>query len=310
MSVQTLAMEAMLTAAAPPLLQPWQAHINGLLLGPDTPYEWRDRLEGFDELPALRSADDSRPAAHGDYSSVDYAEARNITFTLEVAAEQGVTLDEALADLSRALVPNPSAETVSFWYRLPGLGARRAEVKVRRRRTSIDASYEAGIAVVDVQLRAPDPFLYGAQAAASTGFQTLVGGLEFDLFTNGTEDTGSLEFGQASATGRMLLTNAGTAQAWPIFEVTGPTPAAGFEIVCVNNGKRIRFDGAVPPGSTLTIDTSAGTALLDAVADRGGYLVAREWFPIPAGGECETFFSPIGEPTSATLTALYAPTYW
>mgnify|MGYP000210892974 CR=1 FL=1 len=60
----------------------------------------------------------------------------------------------------------------------------------------------------------------------------------------------------------------------------------------------------------VRVTIAVGGRTVHATTDRGGYLVAREWFPIPAGGECETFFSPIGEPTSATLTALYAPTYW
>lgn len=285
--------------------------MGGLLLGPGTPYEWMKELVGFDELPAIRSGDETRPAAHGDYTGTDYADGRTLDFSLEVAADAGVTFTDALGALNRLLVPNPGPETVPFWYLLPGHVPRRAEVKVRRRRTHIDASFEAGLAVVDVQLRAPDPLLYADHVVAGpTGYPALAGGLAFDLFTDGTTDTGFLEFGAPSSSGRLTLTNPGTANAWPVYAITGPVPDAGFELVCTTTGRRLRFVGAIATGSTLTIDSATGAVLLDQTADRGGRLTHREWFSVPAGGSCEVLFTPLGTTSAATLTATYSPPYW
>lgn len=295
-----------------PQLKDWQATLGGLLLGPGTPYEWMDELVGFDELPPIRSSDETRPAAHGDFSGTDFADGRSLEFSLEVAADAGVTFADALGALDRVLVPNPGPETVPFWYQLPGKPARRSEVKVRRRRTHIDRSYEAGLAVVDVQLRAPDPLLYGDMVIAGpTGHPALAGGLEFDLFTDGSgAATGFLEFGDTATTGRLTLSNPGTAAAWPVFAIAGPVPDTGFELVCTTTGRRLRFLGAIAADSVLTIDTSTGSALLDLVADRGGRLTIREWFSVPAGGSCEVLFTPLGPTTAATLTATYSPTFW
>lgn len=295
----------------PPLL-PWQAQLGDVVMGPGTPYEWLEDLDGFDELASIRSGDEPRPAGHGDYTGTDYADGRTLSFSLEVAADEGVGFDEALAALARVLVPNPGPDTVPFWFRLPGLGTRRADVKVRRRRTTIDRAYEAGLAVVDVQLRAPDPLLYGDTITTpAAAFPELSGGLEFDLFTDGAGTaTGYLEFGAQSSTGRLLLTNPGTADTWPVFDVAGPIPDQGFEIIRTDTGDRLRYVGALAATSTLRIDTSTGTVILDGTADRGGRLVYRDWFSVPAGAQCEILFTPLGTLTAATLVATYAPAYW
>ncbi|QIK83115.1 phage tail domain-containing protein [Sanguibacter sp. HDW7] len=303
----------LLAAVETPALDPWQAQIRGVVLGPGTAYEWEGKLDGFDETSGLRDADIDRPAGHGAFSMIDYAQPRTIAFTLEAADEPdlGVSLASALADLEVALAPSETAETVPFWYHLPMLGMRRADVKVRRRRVAVDDRYEAGVVLVDVQLTAPDPFLYGPASTATTTFAALAGGLEFDLFSDGAgEDVGYLDFGAPSVTGRMTLTNPGTAPAWPQFRIEGPTPAGGFEIICVDTGRTIRYVGAVPAGSHVEINPASGTATLDDVADRGGQLVRREWFSVPAGKSIEIYFAPIGASTPATLTAAFAPTYW
>ncbi len=303
----------LLSLAETPTLEPWQARIRGVTLGPGTAYEWDGKIEGLDETPALRDADLDRPAGHGAFVMVDYAESRKISFTVEVADDPdlGVTLPSAMSELETALVPSETASTTPFWYHLPMLGIRRADVKVRRRRVTIDDLYEAGIALVDVQLTAPDPFLYGPSTTSTTTFAALAGGLEFDLFTDGAgADLGYLDFGAPSVTGRMTLSNPGTAPAWPQFRVDGPAPVGGFEIICVSSGRTIRYTGTVPAGSHVEIDSALGTATLDDVADRGGQLTSRDWFPVPAGQSIEVFFAPLGASTPAVLTAAFAPTYW
>lgn len=158
-------------------------------------------------------------------------------------------------------------------------------------------------------LLAPDPLRYGALQSVTTGFPVMVGGLEYDLYTDGAgTDLGWLDFGEPSTTGTVELANAGTAQTWPVFEVAGPTPVGGFEIVASGSGRRHVYAGLVPAGSRLMIDDAAGVALMDGVSDR-----SLAWFepaPILPGTSQAYTFLPRGGRTDATLTASTRPAYW
>lgn len=307
-TLTTLSSAGMLSTA--PVLEPWQARLGPLLLGPGTAYEWAS-LSGLDELPSLRTSDEARPWSHGDYAGDDWAQGRAIAWELEVAAEPelGVTYDQALADLRRAMVPTVG-DLIPLWVYLPHRGAPvRWDVKVRRHRITTDMRYELGLASAEAQLYAPDPVGYGDELGTFTGFPQMVGGLEFDLFTDGATDTGFLEFGESGGTGRVVLSNDGTAESWPRFRTSGAI-AGGFEVLEVSTGRRLRFEGDVAAGSSITIDSATGAVLLDSVADRSGSLTVREWFAVPADGGTEVMFLPLGSYTSATLGVTWAPAWW
>jgi len=155
-----------------------------------------------------------------------------------------------------------------------------------------------------------DPLRYASPVTIATGFPVAGGGLHFPLFTNRSIRINALSFGARSTTGRVLLTNDGNAAAWPTYAVTGPIPSQGFEIVAVGSGKRIRFVGAVPAGSTLLIDSAAATVLLDGMSDRSGQVVALDPISIPAGAALELAFIPLGSTSSAQLSASISPGWW
>jgi hypothetical protein len=159
-----------------------------------------------------------------------------------------------------------------------------------------------------VQWRCRDPYRYGAAVTDSTQFAQDTGGLEFDLFTDGTStDVGYLDFGTpGTVDGLVTLTNTGSVDGFPVFTVTGPTPDGGFAIV--SDGRTIQFERPVQAGSALVIDTASGTALLDG-ADYSRYLTRREWWSIEPGESATAFFSPLGGATSAVLTASIRPPY-
>lgn len=156
------------------------------------------------------------------------------------------------------------------------------------------------------ELWAPDPLRYAAPVVVATGFAQMLGGLAFDLFTDGTTVTGLLEYGDPGAeTGMVDVTNAGNAPAWPVFTVTGPTPA--FDILV--EGERLRFSAALSTGQTLVIDTKAGTVLLDGV-DRRVSLTIREWRAVAKGETATVVFTPLAGPTSGQLSVSLASPFW
>lgn len=183
---------ALLTAGGPgiyepPTLAPWQASIAGLTIGPGTPYEIA-RISGLDEMPELRTSDESRPWAHGMWDGDDWADGRTIPATIEIAAEPDITYDEALAAWRRIMVPTRTDNLVPFWVNIPhraGGELLRWLVKVRRHRIPTDEQYEMGLATAELQLFASDPVGYGPQRQDSAGYPIPAGGLAFPLFTDG-----------------------------------------------------------------------------------------------------------------------------
>jgi len=160
---------------------------------------------------------------------------------------------------------------------------------------------------------APDPLRYAAPVTQTTGFPVQSGGLEYDLYTDGSgTDTGFLEYGIAGATGRILLTNTGNSAAWPAYAIAGPVSAEGFEILAVGSGATIRFQGAIPAGSTLLLDSAQGaeTALMDGVSDRSGQVTRMDPMSVPANGSLELAFVNLGTITAAQMTVTIRPGSW
>ncbi|WP_194522338.1 phage tail family protein [Cellulosimicrobium sp. JZ28] len=294
------------TTSAPVLPYPWSATIDGLPVGRGTPFSWTYR-DGFHELPPMQSADVPRPNGHGTFGSRDWAQGRFLTARFQVHRPVGVGFDEAVEAARRVLVPSES--TVPVWVNMPGRGPVRWDAKVRRARVVTDEAYNAGLARIDVQLFAPDPVGYGPEQVAGASFPELVGGLEFDLFTDGSVDTGFLEFGERGETGRVRLTNGGTADAYSIFHVEGPA-ADGFELVAVGVGRRIRWEGRLFAGDLLTVNPARGTALLNGTADRSGLFTRREWFAVPPGEELEVQFLPVGASVGARVSVESSSAWW
>jgi hypothetical protein len=299
-----------LSRTPPAGLEPWQVEFAGLRLGPGTPYDWRTR-SGFDELPELRTDDMGRTWAHGVWTGDDYAEGRTLAWELLIDGTADI-FAELVGSYRRVMVPRPpGVELLPLWSHEPGRGVIRWDVKVRRHALPEDPALQSiYMAQANAQLLAPDPIGYGPGQVASTGFAREVGGLEFDLFTDGQADTGYLEFGEVGNNGRNRVTNPGSAPLWVAHRVTGPTPAAGFEIVDTSTGERLRYADVVPAGSTLDIDTAEGSAILDGVADRSGRLTVAEWGPVPARGDTEFAFIPLSAATGAVLQTAFAPAWW
>lgn len=306
-------MSIMPLSVAPVFTDPWQATIGGLMVGPGTPYGWTAR-EGIEELPPFRTDTLGRPNSHGTFVSPIWADGRTLEFSFRILRESrwlyGVTYEDAVAAYRRAMIVPADQSLVPVWINVPGRGAVRWDVQVVRHRIATDPAYDIGLARLDVQMFAPDPFGYGDDLTATTGLPLLAGGLEFDLFTDGVADTGYLEFGESGgSTGRLSLDNDGTAPSSQIYRVAGPV-AGGFEILDVPTGRRLRFEGDVAESSTVSIDTATGVVLLDDVADRSGSLTVREWTPVPAGSSTEIMFLPLGSYSAATLTVTWAPAWW
>jgi hypothetical protein len=265
-------------------------------------YDW----SGWEDLPDARQPNAlARPQAHGLFDSQVFSNERHVIVSgrCQTPAERDAMLLELQASFNFH-APDELPLTITQAGRTLTAQARLLRFK------PVSPDWGAGLIGWAAEWVCSDPIRYGAPVSVTTGFPVLAGGLEFDLFTDGTTDTGVLEFGAASATGRILVTNPGNEDAWIQFEIAGPLPADGFEIVTVGTGARDRFEGGVSVGSTLLIDTATALVVIDGYADRSGLLTVRDLAPIPPGGSAEYEFVPLGAFSAATLTATITPGVW
>lgn len=264
-------------------------------------------LDGWEDLPDTREESTTRPYGHGVFDGPVWSEERVVTVTGRW--KNPATRDARLAQLQAAMVL-PSGRGVLQPLTITHAGRTlTAWARLRRFRPSMDM-WGSGTFGWSAQWLCPDPLRYAAPVSVPTGFARDLSGLRFPLFTDGTTPTGVLTFGDpGTLTGMVELANVGTVEAWPVHRVLGPVPAAGFEIVTVETGERLRFEGPVPDGSTLTITPKQGLVTLDGV-DRLTSLTVRDWAPVPPGDSRTFHFRPLGGDSTAVLTVELASTYW
>lgn len=282
---------------------------RGLTLASDhsSPFGIRTLL-GWDELPDARLDAPVRPQAHGRFDTAVWADERVITLSGQIVSQDRDALLQELqgvmgwpSGLSSAedLVVTRAGRELTGFARLTAF------------KTPTTVNWSVGEVPFVIEWRCRDPLRYGPPESVSTLFPTLRGGLEYDLYTDGAgTDLGYLDYGEASTSGRVVLSNPGTAATSPVFEISGPVDSSGFEIAVVGGSQRIRFSGPVAAGSALVIDSSSGTAVVDGFSDRGGQLTVRDWFTVPPGGAVEVAFIPLGVNAGGQLTAVHRPAWW
>ena len=156
---------------------------------------------------------------------------------------------------------------------------------------------------------AADHLLYGLASTATTGFATSPegAGLVFPLF----DPDGVLDFGAVpTSDGTVTISNDGNAPAYPVFSIDGPTPPGGFRIVELSTGRRITFLGDVPAGSSLVMDSSDGSVVINGGPSRLGDTIVSRWPSIPAHSSATYLFAPESSSSAAVLTASAYSTYY
>lgn len=262
-------------------------------------------LEGWEDLPAPRQDSTARPQTHGKFDARVFGDERHVTISGRCLVPDD--RDAALLALKAVFNLHPTSElplTITNAGRTLTSYARLVRFK------SSSSDWGSGIIEWAAEWVCSDPLRYGDPVSLSSTFYVLTGGLEFDLYTDGSSDSGYLEYGTLAASNRLLLSNPGDEDVWPQFQIAGPVPIDGFDIICVGTGDRLRFAGAVPVGSTLVIDSATGLVLLDGYSDQSGLLTMRDWTSIPAGGAEEFEFDALGVFSAAVLTAIVSPGWW
>lgn len=251
----------------------YQIEYRGLLLGEDTPYDIV-AIEGLEDLPGVRSSDQSRPGGHGAIPGRDLLEPRSLVITLEVWPEEGQALTEVLAPLKAAtavsdddhpLVIRLSGNDVVVWCR------------PRRRSIPQDERWARGVPTAVIGFLAADPLVYSAIESVATLLPWSSGsgavGISWPTSWPRAWPAADLLVGT-------LLVNDGTATTDVVIRIAGP--CEGPAILHAGLGHQLSFPYLTLGNEILVLDSRARSAVIDddPAADRYDALdfAASTWF--------------------------------
>ncbi|RMB83643.1 phage distal tail protein [Streptomyces shenzhenensis] len=302
----TATQQALAAAAAGALVtRPGHVQFGDLLLGPGTPYRWKS-LTGWEELPGLDSGTVLRADAHGAIPGRLLAQARTIGLDGLMVRAPRDSIGATIATLNRATVPADTEVPFVAW--LDERGPLLAYACVVRRIVPVGIGYRLGtITGGAVEWQATDPRRYElAERSVPATLPASEPGLDWPL-------TWPLAFGTPGSTGALSVTNVGDAETHPVVEFRGPV--TGPAMTNLITGDVIEYDIPLAAGDVLTVDTRAGTVVLNGTASRiytaTSRSVPEQTFTLAPGTTSLIFRAAPGstDPT-ATATVRYRSAYW
>ncbi len=252
----------------------YQIEYGGLAMGDGTDYDFLN-FEGFG-IPEVISADTELVGRHGLAAGVDRLGGRFFELALEVDGTAD-TLDARLAALGLAFAP-AGVET-PFVFQIPGVaggGVRRILARPRGAFAPIGLARAFGeLAEVVIPLGATDPRIYDeAETSTETVLASTSGGLTWPL-------TWPLAWG-TTLSGIIAPDNTGNFETGATLTMTGPVTNPRVENL--TTGQLIGVTLVVADGSTLVIDLTERTVLLNGTASRMSALTAAsEWWTLQPG---------------------------
>lgn len=269
--------------------------------------------EGWDNPPELRDSLTPRVVGHGSYESDSYLGPKLIVLDGLLRGSSRTAVERALRQLALVGGGLVSTPLVVAGYDLElTCNVKRAARPSTRRVSTTDVLWQ-------LSLLAPDPRKY------STAYQVLTTGIATDapggvLWNGPAGSTGTPWNGPAGVTGvvwqsgsgttgTVTLTNQGTASASIQFVITDTVESVVTpSIVDTSTGRTITYGGTITAGTSLAIDTGAGSVLLDG-ANRGPLLTRDEWFSIPPLSSIQVLFSSPSPAPNAQLLARWRDAY-
>jgi hypothetical protein len=236
-------------------------------------------LKGVQENPDIRSSDVNRARSHGQWAGIDLLGGRAISATLQVVADPDTEAD--VYDRLRSTLQPTGVET-PLRIRIPGFPdaqgqGLQASARVRRINIPVDVDrYQVGAPRVNVEWWATDPRFYEVDEQSTS------------VAVNGGQDSGmtfdaefDLSFGGVTPRGAVTVTNRGNfAAPW---RVAFDGPLVNVAIQNADTGERLDFDGTIPGGSQLVVDSLNRLVQLNGVSRYQWLGVRSQWFDLPSG---------------------------
>ncbi|MGW0698739.1 phage distal tail protein [Streptomyces sp. NPDC002867] len=285
------------------ITQDGQIQWAGLLIGPGTPFAVdRSGLTGWEDLPDYDASDADRPTSHGAWPGSRYAKPRKVGGTIVLMPEYSATA-EAVRALRQALALLDEERWLAVRLHGEILAVR---ARIAQRVVPTDRGFATqGTSKMSIQWLAADPrrYVVNEQVATTTAPQP-ESGLTWPL-------TWPLDWGQATSTGDAVAENTGSAPAHPVIVFRGPCsmPTVTQRV----SRRRLRYAIDLAAGDELTVDTAAGTVMLNNTASRRHTAMAdsspEELFLLEPG-RTELSFRPDEGSADALMTVRWRSAEW
>ncbi|MCA1219886.1 phage tail family protein [Streptomyces sp. 8L] len=292
-------------AAGDRVTRPGHVQYGDFLMGPGTPYRWQS-LTGWEDLPGLDSGTVLRADAHGAFPGQLLAQTRTVVLDGLIIRARRDSIGAAIAAVSTATVPVDDELPLVAW--LDERGPLLVRARATRRAIPVGRGYRAGtITGGAIQWEATDPRRYEmVERTAAGGLPVAEPGLAWPL-------AWPLSFGTPGSTGALTAANDGNAPTHPVIEFRGPV--ARPSLTNVSSGDVLEYDLPLTARDVLTVDTSAGTVVLNGTASRIYTATARsvpeQTFTFPPGPTPLIFrAAPGSSDPSSSATVRYRSAYW
>lgn len=277
-------------------LADYQLSIGGVVLGPNTSYIVSD-FQGLG-ITDVRTSDVPQSQSDGDYYGVDTRGPHTVTVPITVrGVDQATTLanyDALIAQWKAA-----AGSTSPLTFKLPGRVEQRLDG--RPRRFTADLSRLSGARIM-VQAE----YFCAKAVIESSDLLTAALTLPAAPSARSYPKTYPRVYG-AGVSGDALVTNVGTATAYPTLTINGPV--TNPYIQNVTTGETITISIVLGVGDVLTINCDPGsrTVTINGTASRrSSVLAGSQWPTVPAGSSDFKFG---GTPGAGTPTASVAWRY-
>jgi len=313
-------------AAGDLVSRPGHVQYGDFLLGPGTPYRWRE-LSGWEDLPALDSGTVPRSDAHGAFPGGLLAQPRRIGMDPLIIRAPRESVGEVVGALSAATVPVEDELPLVAW--LDERGPLLVYARAVRRAVPTGKGYRVGVIVGGaIEWEATDPRRYAlAEQAASARLPAAEPGLDWGADDGAVEQgldwgaddgavppvEGGLTFGLPGSTGALTAVNVGDAPAHPLVEFRGPVDRPA--LINLATGDVLEYDLPLAAGDVLTVDTRGGAVTLNGTASRLHKATSRsvpeQTFTLRKGTTNLTFrAAPGSSDPAASVTVRWRSAYW
>ena len=276
-------------------LNNYQLWFNGITMGDSTPFSVQE-ISGLEDLPVIRSQDDTRGYQDGMFSGQDFLSGRLITVTLLVLPYGGKSAQYWLNSLQRACIPQKTGTQPLQFQLTADSGLQFVNARVRGLQTPVNVDYSNQFIKTQVRFMCPDPRIYDNTLQSITLLALNPIGRTFNTVY-------PLSYGGGSSAGSSAVVNAGTWETLPLVTITGPciNPVVGNS----TQGLSMYFNLTLNTGDTLVIDLKNKTIKLNGNPARNYLSGISRWFSAPAGTSLFYFTASGASGTTSCVASWY-----
>jgi phage-related protein len=258
-------------------------------------------IDGLEGIPELRVQDDNRGYNDGALTGRDFYNGRNITFTINTFARDGLSAQENYRLLQNALLPQQSG-TSTLTFKLSGTSTEKIiSARMRTRVTTVDPDYTYGLIRSQVMMFCPDPRYYDStENSLSLSITATNVGRTYNRTYN-------LTYVAAYANNQNTVTNSGNIYSSPVIQIIGPVvnPVIGY----VEGNAYLQANVSLGASDSLVVDMGNRLVTLNGSAARNLVSNNSEWWDIPANSTATINFSAQSSTAGASATVNWRNAY-